>query len=39
MRDWFARMTDEEKAQFIEATMPTPRQILYCGNETDGTHS
>jgi len=21
--DWFARMTDEEKAQFIEATMPT----------------
>ena len=23
MRDWFAKMTDEEKAQFIEATMPT----------------
>ena len=23
MKDWFAKMTDEEKAQFIEATMPT----------------
>ena len=23
MKDWFANMTDEEKAQFIEATMPT----------------
>jgi hypothetical protein len=23
MKDWFAQMTDDEKAQFIEATMPT----------------
>jgi hypothetical protein len=23
VRDWFAQMTDEEKAQFIDATMPT----------------
>ena len=23
MQDWFAKMTDDEKAQFIEATMPT----------------
>jgi hypothetical protein len=23
MNDWFAQMTDEEKAQFIEATLPT----------------
>ena len=23
MKDWFAKMTDEEKSQFIEATMPT----------------
>ena len=23
MKDWFAKMTDDEKAQFIEATMPT----------------
>ena len=23
MKDWFANMTDEEKAQFIESTMPT----------------
>jgi len=23
MNDWFAKMTDEEKTQFIEATMPT----------------
>jgi hypothetical protein len=23
MKDWFAKMTEEEKAQFIEATMPT----------------
>lgn len=23
MRDWLAQMTDEEKAQFIDATMPT----------------
>ena len=23
MKDWFAKMTDDEKAQFIDATMPT----------------